>query len=66
MSEKKARVIHVDKLIVHADEVVIIPKKRLHDPWFSPRRHQTEDVEEIQENATDDNDNEERRPFSWI
>ncbi|ANB61436.1 hypothetical protein [Anoxybacteroides amylolyticum] len=66
MSEhKKARVIHVDKLIVHADEVVIIPKRRLHDPWFSLRRDHEEDVEEIQENITDDNDRE-RRPFSWI
>ncbi|GGJ76916.1 hypothetical protein GGR02_002991 [Anoxybacillus voinovskiensis] len=66
MSEhKKARVIHVDKLIVHADEVVIIPKRRLHDPWFSPRRDRDEDVEEIQENVADDNDGE-RRPFSWI
>ncbi|WP_027408894.1 hypothetical protein [Anoxybacteroides tepidamans] len=78
MSEnKKPRVIHVDKLIIHADDVVIVPRRRIHDPWFSPRNVDVEGIEEIQEeNQLEENEeqgenegnegNEGRRPFSWI
>ncbi|MCZ0756167.1 hypothetical protein [Anoxybacillus sp. J5B_2022] len=66
MSEhKKARVIHVDKLIVHADDVVIVPKRRIDDPWFSSRRARVEEVEEMQE-MNESDENEGRKPFSWI
>ncbi|MBB5325522.1 hypothetical protein HNQ34_002623 [Anoxybacillus tepidamans] len=69
MSEKKKpRVIHVDKLIVQADDVVIVPRRRIHDPWFSPRDVDVEGLEEVQdENHPEDNEGDEgRRRFSWI
>jgi hypothetical protein len=77
MSEKKhkSRIVHVDKLIVHADEVVTIPKRHPFDPWFRrPNRSELEDAEGVQgdrkrEERKDDDDNRDekrRNPFSWI
>lgn len=70
MSEnKKARVIHVDKLIIHADDVVIVPRRRVYDPWFSPRRAgEIEGVQENEQGGEEERreDDEGRRPFSWI
>jgi hypothetical protein len=75
MSEKKhkSRVVHVDKLIVHADDVVIIPKRRSFDPWLfrRPDRPKLEAAEDIQndtaiEEQKIDDDDKRRNPFSWI
>jgi hypothetical protein len=68
---KKSRVIHVDKLIIHADDVVIVPKGRIRDPWLFPHRADVEAIEDVHEKSSHDdhkNDDheEERRPFSWI
>ncbi|MGG3005073.1 hypothetical protein ABEO87_07255 [Geobacillus stearothermophilus] len=72
---KKAKVIHVDKLIIHADDVVIAPRGRIRDPWLFPHRDDTEmeavedardrDKEEHGEGGYDRNEGE-QRPFSWI
>ncbi|RAK15347.1 hypothetical protein B0I26_12239 [Anoxybacillus vitaminiphilus] len=73
MSEKKhkSRVVHVDKLIVHADDVVIIPKRRPFDPWMFGRanRPELEAAEDIQDDTAIeevDDDDKRRNPFSWI
>ncbi|KXG10205.1 hypothetical protein AT864_01766 [Anoxybacillus sp. P3H1B] len=72
MSEnKKPRVIHVDKLIIHADDVIISPKGRIHDPWFSPPRHvesgEMEAEETHKDHHSEEKDGDEnRRPFSWF
>jgi hypothetical protein len=68
---KKSRVIHVDKLIIHADDVIIVPKGRIRDPWLFPHREDVEAIEDVHEESPHDdhkNDDheEERRPFSWI
>ncbi|AGT31177.1 hypothetical protein M493_04360 [Geobacillus genomosp. 3] len=70
---KKAKVIHVDKLIIHADDVVIVPRRRIRDPWLFPYRADAEieaieDVrdEEGRDEGDHDRDEGERRPFSWI
>lgn len=56
--ERKPRVIHVDKLIVKADEVIILPeenKKRRHrDPWGFPIREEKEELKEEQIEVTED------------
>ncbi|MBA2874961.1 hypothetical protein [Thermaerobacillus caldiproteolyticus] len=72
--KKKARVIHVDKLIVHADDVVIVPRRRIHDPWLSSRRTDVEGLDDLQNEAvenetvhSEENEGDEgRRRFSWI
>jgi hypothetical protein len=75
MSERKhkSRVVHVDKLIVHADDIVVIPKRRPFDPWLSrrPNRPELEAAEDIQDDkaiAEKEMDDEDKRrnPFSWI
>jgi hypothetical protein len=72
MSNKKHRIIHVDKLIVHADDVIIIPKRRPFDPWLGRRQdiEDVENVENIYDEATateeQERDEQERPPFSWI
>jgi hypothetical protein len=63
---KKSRVIHVDKLIIHADDVVIVPKGRIRDPWLFPRRADVEAIEDVHEKSSRDDHEKERRPFSWI
>jgi hypothetical protein len=75
-NRKKSRVIHVDKLIIHADDVIVIPKGRIRDPWLFPRRSDVEAIEDVhKELSHDDHEHddherddreEERRPFSWI
>ncbi|WP_090948232.1 hypothetical protein [Parageobacillus thermantarcticus] len=65
-NRKKPRVIHVDKLIVHADDVVIIPKRRVRDSWLFPHRTDAEIVEDAHGEAPRDDDEKERKPFSWI
>jgi len=70
--KQKSRVIHVDKLIIHADSVEIIGKKERKDPWLfhlSDRQDVNEEVERdtIQNEGDDGSDNnKKRRPFSWI
>jgi hypothetical protein len=75
MSERKhkSRVVHVDKLIVHADDVVIIPKRRPFDPWGfrGSNRPELEAAEDIQDDTAIeeqkiDGDDKRRNPFSWI
>ncbi|AMX83267.1 hypothetical protein GS3922_05990 [Geobacillus subterraneus] len=70
---KKAKVIHVDKLIIHADDVVIVPRGRIRDPWLFPHRAdaEIEAIEDVRDGAGrdeggHDRDEGERRPFSWI
>jgi hypothetical protein len=63
---KKSRVIHVDKLIIHADDVVIVPKGRIRDPWLFPHRENVEAMEDVHDEELRDDNEEERRPFSWI
>jgi len=70
---KKAKVIHVDKLIIHADDVVIAPRGRIRDPWLFPHRmdDEVEAVEDVRDEEEHhegghDRDEGERRPFSWI
>ncbi|MBB6285193.1 hypothetical protein [Geobacillus subterraneus] len=71
---KKAKVIHVDKLIIHADDVVIVPRGRIRDPWLFPHRvdDEIEAIEEVRDDEEGrgerghDRDEGERRPFSWI
>jgi hypothetical protein len=70
MSNKKQRIIHVDKLIVHADDISIIPKRRPFDPWFG-RRQDIENVKNIHDEKTatpeeQERDDKESQPFSWI
>ena len=65
-NRKKSRVIHVDKLIIHADDVEIIPKRRIRDPWLFPHREDVEVMEDVHDKAPHDDNKEERRPFSWI
>ncbi|AEH48903.1 hypothetical protein [Parageobacillus thermoglucosidasius] len=64
-NRKKPRVIHVGKLIIHADDVVIVPKRRIRDPWLFPHRIDEEAAEGAHGETTHD-DGEERKPFSWI
>ena len=72
MSEKKSkpRVIHVDKLVIHADEVVIVPKRQRHDPWLfrigNFRELDEEEVKDTENRSDNDNNDHERRPFSWV
>jgi len=70
--KQKPRVIHVDKLIIHADSVEIIQKRERRDPWLF-RINDRQDVDEEAERDTIQNEeddgsdnNKERRPFSWI
>ncbi|OQP02968.1 hypothetical protein BSK33_09310 [Geobacillus sp. 44B] len=68
---KKSRVIRVDKLIIHADDVVIVPRGRIRDPWLFPHRIDVEAIEDVHEESPredheHDDRKEERRPFSWI
>ncbi|GAJ41095.1 hypothetical protein [Saccharococcus caldoxylosilyticus] len=68
---KKFRVIRVDKLIIHADDVVIVPRGRIRDPWLFPHRIDVEAIEDVHEESPredheHDDRKEERRPFSWI
>ncbi|NNU84740.1 hypothetical protein ETC05_13175 [Geobacillus sp. BMUD] len=70
---KKAKVIHVDKLIIHADDIVIMPRGRIRDPWLFPHRidDEVKAAEEVQhqdghDEGEHDRDEGERRPFSWI
>ena len=68
---KKSRVIRVDKLISHADDVVIVPRGRIRDPWLFPHRIDVEAIEDVHEESPredheHDDRKEERRPFSWI
>jgi hypothetical protein len=65
-NRKEPRVIHVGKLIIHADDVVIVPRGRIRDPWLFPRRTDAEAVEDAHDEATRDDDEKERKPFSWI
>jgi hypothetical protein len=80
-NRKKSRVIHVDKLIIHADDVIVTPKGRIRDPWLFPRRSDVEAIEDVHKELSHDDhehddhkhddherdDREEgRRPFSWI
>jgi hypothetical protein len=70
-NRKKSRVIHVDKLIIHADDVVIVPRRRIRDPWLFPHRADVEAIEDVHEESSSDDHGrddreEERRPFSWI
>jgi hypothetical protein len=70
-SREKSRVIHVDKLIIHADDVVIVPRGRIRDPWLFPHRAGVEATEDVhEESSRDDHEHDdrekERRPFSWI
>ncbi|NIK16110.1 hypothetical protein BDD39_002620 [Saccharococcus thermophilus] len=70
-SREKSRVIHVDKLIIHADDVEIVPRGRIRDPWLFPHRAGVEATEDVHEEASrDDHEHDdrekERRPFSWI
>ncbi|MCD5324659.1 MULTISPECIES: hypothetical protein [Pontibacillus] len=55
MSEKRKKVIHVDEVIIKAENVVIEPQRPHRrdrheggnfDPFFGPRRAQVEDVTE--------------------
>jgi hypothetical protein len=70
----KEKVIHVNKLIVKADEVIVIDERKRRDPWFRRpfNESEAEVVTEAQEGqleeSADHGDNEEgqRRPFSWI
>jgi hypothetical protein len=71
--KNKDRVIRVNKLIVHADDVVIIPRRRPHDPWLFRRPSQAdlEAVEHVREETTTDEtdhheDDKGRNSFSWI
>ncbi|WLR51619.1 hypothetical protein LC040_01580 [Bacillus tianshenii] len=75
--EKKTKVIHVDKLIVKANEVIIEPQRHHHrpDPWFGfgPRQQQEVQAESAEENHEhhdhhheNDTEGEQRPPFSWI
>ncbi len=69
---KKGKVIHVDKLIIHADDVIIVPRGRIRDPWLFPHRADAvEAMEDVREEKGHDEgehgrDEGERRPFSWI
>jgi len=72
-NRKKAKEIHVDKLIIHADDVVIVPSRRIRDPWLFPHRidHEIEAIEDVRDDegrdqGGHDRDEGERRPFSWI
>jgi hypothetical protein len=68
----KEKVIHVNKLIVKADEVIVIDERKRRDPWFRRPFNEEETFTEAQEvqleENTDHGENEEgqRRPFSWI
>lgn len=70
---KKAKVIQVDKLIIHADDVVIVPRRRIRDPWLFPHRvdDEIEAIEDVRDEKGRDEekhgrDEGEWRPFSWI
>ncbi|MYL32207.1 hypothetical protein GLW08_05485 [Pontibacillus yanchengensis] len=80
MSEKR-RVIKVDEVLIQADNVVIEPRRDRHDdrkddrrdgrnPFdslFGPRRMEVEEAEtEEKEEVTEENEGEQRPPFSWI
>jgi hypothetical protein len=70
----KEKVIHVNKLIVKANEVIVIDERKRRDPWFRRPLNESEadviaEAQEVQmEESTDHEENEEgqRRPFSWI
>ncbi|SDJ86584.1 hypothetical protein [Sediminibacillus albus] len=75
MSEKK-KVIYVKDLVIKADNVTVEPAQSRHqvDPFFGPRRIESEEVEEkVDDEVLGDEDDKEndkedggRRPFSWI
>ncbi|MCA1031115.1 hypothetical protein LCL95_08780 [Bacillus timonensis] len=80
MSRRKPKVIHVDKLIVKAKEVVILDegRKRRFDPWLGRRIDDDIDVDvdvdvktdgddiEVDVDVDIDREDDKRRPFSWI
>ena len=76
MSKRKPKEIHVDKLIVKANEVIIIDeKKRGHsEPWLGKTQEEIKvdvDVDavagdDVEVDVDSDSDDKGRRPFSWI
>ncbi len=70
-SKRKPKEIRVDKLIIKADEVVIIDesKPKRWDPWLGRNIEVAEIGEEVVSEEQQDSDSAEenvRRPFSWI
>ncbi|MFC4320616.1 hypothetical protein [Litchfieldia salsa] len=81
MAKRKPKEIHVDKIIIHAGEVIIVDDSKKDgrwDPWLG--RVQQDDVDvDVEVNAVagddvevdvdvdvDSDDTPPRRPFSWI
>ncbi|WP_017185000.1 hypothetical protein [Alkalibacillus haloalkaliphilus] len=72
MSDSKKE-IHVQDLIIKADNVHFEPPERESHPWFGPRmmdeepRHEEMMAEDVEMKDDDQDDGEERRPpFFWI
>lgn len=78
MSEKRKKVIHVDKLIVKADEVIVMPERKHHhrrNPWGLGMREGLEDVHEEEhidvhdekvEDVEEDIEDKRKRRSPWL
>ncbi|WP_411955193.1 hypothetical protein ACKXGF_05375 [Alkalibacillus sp. S2W] len=63
--------IHVNDLIIRAENVVVEPTEKQSQPWIgrevkSEHHHEADTIKEEEDDLDDDHHHDKRPPFSWI